>query len=176
MKKFVLVLFVLILIVSCSRNNNYENISGRELLNELDSKIYTTFNKPVDELIKEEGKPDKIDTLKVANKHTGADDNIYSLEYDDYVLDVYHSVELDKYLLQAVIFKSDDMLEDYNISYGRQKEDYEFLSSCKVQETGDEDKSEVIYAAGTDPGYESLFVFAYENNSLKQVKYSVPID
>jgi hypothetical protein len=177
MRKLVVVIAVLLGAAGCSTNNShYKNISGREVLEELDTRIITAFDKPMDGIINEYGKPDRFDTLAVVNKHTGGSDDIYTLLYDDYDLSLYYSVEIDKFLLQSILFKSDDILKEYNISFGMSESDVDFLAPYKVKSFEKSDHVEIVYSVGAETGYESLFVFYFKDNSLDQVKYNAPID
>lgn len=176
MKRFIIALIVILTAASCSRKNIDNDFSAEELFYKLDAKLFTLFDKPVDRIIDERGYPDKIDTNEVTNRHTGYKDNVYTLYYDDIELSIYHAIELNKYLLQSVLFNSDDMLEDFNIDFGMSKEDFEFLSSRKKDEIEKADYTEVIYSTESETGFESLFVFRFKDDSLYRVKYNAPID
>lgn len=176
MKRIGLILIIVFVIASCSSETNYDNLSGTEMLTKLDQKVYSSFNKTVNEIINDYGDPKKIDTIVVTNKHTDYEDNLYTLQYDDFDIEIYHSIEIDKYLLQSVLFKSDEFLEDLNISFGMSRKDCEFLSPNKVEEIDKGNHKEVVYSIGKDSGIIAITTFYFKNNSLCQVKYNAPID
>ena len=176
MKRMVFIAIAALLLASCSSKINYDNLSGTETLTGIDKKVYRDFNKPVNEIVDDFGKPEQIDTTIVTNKHTDFKDNLYTIRYDDFDIEIYHAIELDKFLLQSVIFKTDKYLKEFNISYDMTREDCEFLSQHKVDEVDKNDHTEVVYSVGEEPGIISIVTFNFRNNSLYQVIYTAPID
>lgn len=176
MKRMILTAIVMLILTSCSSKVNYNNLSGTEVLSKLDAKVYKEFNKPVNQIIDEFGEPEQIDTSIVTNKHTDFKDNLYTLYYDDFNAEIYHAIEIDKFLLQSVLFKSDKLLEELSLSFDMTKEDCEFLSQHKVEEINKNDHTEVVYSIEEDTGFISIVTFYFKNGSLYQVKYNAPID
>lgn len=176
MKRMVFIAIAMLLLASCSSKINYDNLSGTETLTGLDKKVYSDFNKPVNEIVDDLEEPEQIDTTTITNKHTDFKDNLYTLHYDDFDVEIYHAIEIDKFLLQSVLFKSDKYLKEFNISYNMTIEDCDFLLQHKVEEADKNDHTEIVYSLEEDPGVISIVTFYFRNSSLYQVKYNAPID
>ena len=176
MKKVFLIIISLFIIIGCSRKVEKRIQVKVESLNKLDSVLYSMYDKSLAGLIREYGQPEKTDTGKVPNRYTGNMDYVYTLHYDNYDIIIYHAIELNKYLLQSVLLKSDNLLENYDILFGSTENNFKLLAPVKKDEINNPDHKEIIYSADSDLGYESLFVFYFRNNSLYQVKYNAPID